>query len=43
VDNVQFFRDLQARLPHVNWKGLRIPQVKDSFYLFGTACSSSAV
>jgi hypothetical protein len=37
IDNQAFFADWQKRFPHIRWSTQPIPQLKDSFYLFGFA------
>ena len=37
VDNEKFFAEFQKRCPHIYWITSAIPQLKRSFYTFGTA------
>jgi hypothetical protein len=39
IDNRAFFADWQKRFPGIRWTTSIIPQLKDSFYLFGVASS----
>lgn len=41
VDNEAFFKAWQRRFPRIMWKTCKIPQLKDSYYLFGVSSVSS--